>query len=241
MSLSFQSGQRRQGRGASGHLPIRISFSLICLLILLGLVMAACSDDTPKKTGNGVQTTPTPAPLSLAQLAWCDKPHQVFRDQASPRAQATNGQASTLGPADGKPKTIADWKTMKDNLGFDLYLPKNLPAGTCLLNVSGSLRDPIFGSNFTITYVLPNQDAISFSQAPVRIKNVAFQCTVSQDTNATARKNVTPTATAAKDPVQLCNGIHDKTNIVFSARGTTAYLQQFFQNLQANVDWTPAK
>lgn len=238
MSLFLRSGQHWVRRA-----PIRVVLSLVCLLILLSLMISACSDDTANKNGNGnqVSATATPAPLDLTQLSWCDKPHQVFRDEASSHEQATNGQNTGLGPADGKVKTIADWKTMKENLGFTLYLPKNLPTGSCLLNVSGSLRDPIFGSNFTITYVLPNQDAISFSQAPVRIKNINFQCTVSQDTRSTAKTNSTPTSTAAKDPVQLCNGIHDKTNIVFSARGTTAYLQRFFQNLQPNIDWTPAK
>ncbi|GER88538.1 hypothetical protein KDW_27000 [Dictyobacter vulcani] len=234
MSLFLRSGQHWERRS-----PIRAVLSLVCLLILLSMMITACSDDTTTKNSNSA--TPTPAPVALTQLAWCDKPHQVFRDEASSHEQAANGQTTGLGPADGKVKTIADWKTMKANLGFSLYLPKSLPAGSCLLNVSGSLRDPIFGSNFTITYVLPSQDAISFSQAPVRIKNINFQCTVSQDTRSTAKTNSTPTPSAAKDPVQLCNGIHDKTNIVFSARGTTTYLQQFFQNLQPTMDWMPAR
>ncbi|GAC1678095.1 MAG: hypothetical protein PVS3B1_18720 [Ktedonobacteraceae bacterium] len=167
----------------------------------------------------------------------------VFRDQADPNA-AKSGAATKLGPANGTPTAINDWNTVKDNIGFTIFLPKTLPTGSCLLSVSGSLRDPIFGSNFTITYVLPDQNSISFSQAPSRSQNTGFQCNVSDalagnGTNGAAEKKSTPTATT--NPTQLCNGVRDKTNIVFSARGATPALEQFFQSLQPNVDWMPAR
>lgn len=236
---------------------------LTCSLLLVGVLLAACSNGSSNQGGSGGAgntAVPTAVPqVALTQLKWCSTPSQVFRDQASPNPEGGTSSASTaqLGPADGKPKVISDWNTFKANMGFTVYLPKTLPSGSCLLSVSGSLRDPVFGSNFTITYVLPSQDALSFSQAPARSQTLTFQCNVSQNAAPTSSATNTPTTTTtptttaattpaaastavAKDPIQLCNGLRDKTNVVFSSRGQTASLQQFFQNLQPEQDWTPA-
>ena len=228
---------------------------LLCAALLVSFIMVACSDGTSSapgsssnngstgSTGNAPQATPPPAALS--SLHWCGRPSMVFRDQADANA-AKNSPQTKLGPANGTPTAINDWNTVKENLGFTIFLPKTLPAGSCLLNVSSSLRDPIFCSNFTITYVLPDQNSVSFSQAPSRAQNTGFQCNVSDapaaDGNGVTKKETpgaTPTPTA--NPVQLCNGVREKTNIVFSARGATPALEQFFQGLQPDVDWMPAK
>ncbi len=221
----------------------RYGFTLLCTTLLVGFTTVGCLDTTTNNNAdntNAPQATATPSVLS--SLQWCSKPAMVFRDQANPTAAATK---TTLGPANGTPTAVNDWNTVKSNLGFTIFLPKTLPTGTCLLNVSGSLRDPIFGSNFTITYVLPDQNSISLSQAPVRAQNTSFQCSVSGSSaaNGATAKAGTPVATPtpAGDPIQLCNGVREKTNIVFSARGTTATLEQFFQALQPDVDWVPAK
>ncbi len=228
--------------------------SLLCTILLISFVSIACSDTTVGNSSsnsnkNSTDVQATPGPTELSSLHWCNKPAMVFRDQAAPgTAQATT--QTTLGPANGTPTTVNDWNIVKANLGFAVFLPKTLPAGACLLNVSGSLRDPIFGSNFTITYVLPDQSSISLSQAPSRAQSTGFQCSISGSlatngngamaTPGTASTaSVTPTST--KNSIQLCNGVRDKTNIVFSARGTTADLQQFFQDLQPDVEWMPAK
>ena len=224
----------------------RYSFVLLCTTLLVSLTAAACSD-TPTSSGGSSTNAPqaTAAPSELSGLHWCSKPAMVFRDQAAP-STATPATKTTLGPATGTPTTVNDWNTVKDNLGFTVFLPKTLPTGSCLLNVSGSLRDPIFGSNFTITYVLPDQNSISLSQAPSRAQSTSFQCSVSNPatgsgSTAKAGTPVVATPTPVGDPIQLCNGVRDKTNIVFSARGTTSTLEQFFQALQPSVDWVPAK
>ena len=234
--------------------------SLLCMALLLSFVvsfvMVACSDGTSSAPGRSSNTgstgsapQATPAPATLSSLHWCGKPSMVFRDQADANA-AKNLPQTKLGPANGTPTAINDWNTVKENLGFTIFLPKTLPAGSCLLNVSSSLRDPIFGSNFTITYVLSDQNSVSFSQAPSRSQNASFQCNVSDapatDGSGVAKKETpgaTPGATPAStaNPVQLCNGVREKTNIVFSARGATPALEQFFQGLQPDVDWMPAK
>lgn len=248
MSLFYRVGQRPRCDVAGAHMRKRSLIYLACMLFCLSMFISACTGNSNTKSSSSASATATPAPEQLSSFGWCGKPSEIFRDQASSHAQGGSTQAAGLGPADDKPKTVTDWNTVKQNLGFTIYLPKTLPAGTCLLSVSGSLRDPIFGSNFTITYVLPDQNALSFSQAPVRIKNINFQCNVSQASSSATKGNTgndakaagTPTTAAAKEPMQLCNGIRDQTNIVFSARGSTATLQQFFQSLQPDVNWTPA-
>lgn len=222
--------QQIESRVAGMHLSRQSSISVVCLLVLLSVALVACSGGANTNT-TSVAPTPTPVPVALAMLSWCGKPQEVFRDQASSSVKSSGAQTG-LGAADNKPKTLTDWNVVKANLGFTLYLPQTLPAGTCLLSVSSSLRDPIFGSNFTIAYVLPNKDSLSFSQAPLSVQHTIFQCSVSQNAAATA---------VAQEPVQMCNGARDHTSIVFANRGTTSSLQQFLQNLQPNVDWMPAK
>jgi hypothetical protein len=229
----------------------RSSLPLVCMLILLSIALAACSGSTSNNTNKTSTTavtataTATPAPVALTQLSWCGQPQMVFRDQASSSVKSSSPPTG-LGPADNTPKTLTDWNVVKANLGFTFYLPQNLPAGSCLLSVSSSLRDPVFGSNFTIDYVLPNHDALSFSQAPLRTQpHTDFQCNVSQQgassTAATGTAVVHATPATTQAPVQLCSGIEDQTSIVFADRGSTSTLQQFFQSLKPNVDWQPAK
>lgn len=240
--------QRILCRNVSIYPKKRSSLSLVCMLILLSIALAACSGNTSNKTSTattGVTATATPTPVALSQLSWCGKPQMMFRDQASSSVKSSSGQTS-LGPADNTPRTLTDWNVVKANLGFTLYLPQTLPPGTCLLSVSSSLRDPIFGSNFTIDYVLPNHDALSFSQAPLRgQQKIAFQCNVSQQnassTAATGVAVAQATPATSQAPVQLCSGTDDQTSIVFADRGSTSTLQQFFQALKPNVDWQPAK
>lgn len=229
------------------------SLLLVCMLVLLSIALAACSGSTSNKTNTTstvttsvtATATATPTPVALTQLSWCGKPQMTFRDQASASAQSSSGQTG-LGPADNTPKTLTDWNVVKANLGFTWYLPQTLPSGTCLLSVSSSLRDPIFGSNFTIDYVLPNHDALSFSQAPQRAQpHTAFQCSVSQQntssTAATGTAVAQGTPSTSQAPVQQCSGTDGQTSIVFADRGSTSTLQQFFQALKPNLDWQPAK
>lgn len=239
-------------------------------VVLSAILLAACSG---LNLGGNVSPTSTAASTNvpLSTLHWCGKPLMSFRDlaaaanatpgatpnstttaQATPNSttavQATasstpSAKTNSLGPANGTPTTITDWSLVKANLGFTIFLPATLPAGSCLLSASGTLRDPILGSNFTIIYLLPDNSSISLSQAPQRSQNTAFQCSTSPTTgpSGSTQKGGTPkpTESVAQAPVQLCSGVRDKTNIVFSARGTSQTLQVFFHNLQSGVDWMP--
>ena len=160
----------------------------------------------------------------------------VFRDEGA-IVTATPGAVTTASPlpsTNATPTTLTQWSVVREHLGFTVYLPTSLPDGACLVSAAATLHDPIFGSSFTLGYLLPTHDAISLSEAPIRTQNPAFQCSVSTTTTTNS------TATATQAPMQLCTGAHKTTNIVFSARGTIDELKAFFQNLQPDVTWEPA-
>jgi hypothetical protein len=212
-------------------------------LLVSGVLLVACSG--PILGGNAaptVQGTTTANQVPLSSLHWCGKPLVVFRDEGTSATTAVQGAtpttaAATATPASSipsTPKTIDDWQQVKANLGFTVFLPATLPAGTCLVNASATIHDSIFGGNFTIGYLLPDHSALSLSEAPLRSQNTAFQCSPSSTTGATK------TAGSAKNIVQLCSGARTTTHIVFSALGTTPTLEQFFRHLQPDPAWMPA-
>lgn len=115
------------------------------------------------------------------------------------------------------------------------------------------VHDPTLGGSFTIGYLLPDHSAITFSEIPLNTQNKSaqFQCNATSSTSSTGStgsaaagtaKGGTPAATPGKTqlPLQVCTGAREMTSIVFSARGTTATLQQLFNALQPDVNWIPA-
>lgn len=223
-------------------------------ILLSSFLFAACSGFG----GNGATTstaTPTASSLALAKLHWCNKSSILFRDEHAPvtltptigtatPAAATTGTpaVSTPTPTPGGPTTVTDWSQVEPNLGFTVYLPTNLPANTCLVSASGTFHDPIFGGSFDIGYLLPNHSSVTLAEAPQRANSLSFQCSPSGKPAPQVPQagTATPTASATATPLLLCTGIRGGTNIVFSAQGTQAILQQFFNNLQPNVNWVPA-
>jgi hypothetical protein len=219
------------------------SVSLLSILLLVGCSGFDLNGNPPPK----VQATPTVVQTALSQLQWCGKPLVVFRDlgaassNATPVTETPGAQATATGTTvAGTPKTISDWNQVKPALGFTVFLPEKLPQGTCLMSVSGTVHDPIFGGSFTIGYLLPDQSAVSLSEAPVRAQNTAFQCSPSSTSTGVKGGAATATAAAKGAPVLLCTGVRDKTNIVFSASGSKERLEQFFQALKPDVEWLPA-
>lgn len=242
-------------------------FATLGLLLVSGVLLASCSGwfgGTPPPASNA-----SPANVALAKLRWCGKALMLFRDEgatptvtpatATPQATATVSPSPTTTPgakaggttpvATGTPvaptpTTITDWTQVKANLGFSVFLPTTLPDGSCLVSASGTLHDAIFGSNFTISYLLPDHSALTLSEAPTRVQNMDFQCNPNSTTTDTKSQAATSTPThgatkSTQAQVQLCSGTRDSTNIVFSARGATKSLQQFFQTLKSDVDWVP--
>src|SRR6266566_3910027 len=205
-------------------------FVWLCLVIVLSLsnlFLASCTGLFGENPGS--TQTAIPSEVAVAQLHWCGKPSMLFRDEGAVT-----------------PRTITNWSEVEANIGFTVLLPSKLPRNTCLVNAQATIHDPIIGGSFTIGYLLPDHSAFTLSEAPLLSQNTAFQCNSSNGGKPQA--NTTP-KTGTPAPSQsatqgasllLCSGAKDKTNIVMSARGSTAHLQQIFNNLQPNVTWIPA-
>lgn len=221
-------------------------------VLLSSMLFAACSG-----FGGGATTTPTStstaSPLTLAALHWCNKPTLLFRDEHAPVTVTTtsgtpvtgtptaSATASTPTPPPSGPTTVTDWSQVEPNLGFTVYLPKSLPTNTCLVSASGTFHDPIFGGSFSIGYLLPDHSSVTLAEAPERNNSLSFQCSPSGSPapKVPQASTSTPTPGTPATPLLLCTGVRDGTNIVFSAPGTQATLQQFFNDLQPNANWVP--
>jgi hypothetical protein len=227
---------------------------LLALVILTGSLTAACSGLLGGNTPQSATNTPTAATVALNQLHWCGKPSMLFRDEGATVSPSASTATATTTPtataqataASSGPRTLTDWEQVQPLLGFTVYLPPRLPARTCLVSALGTVHDPIFGGNFSISYLLPDGSAISLSEAPHRNQKSLFQCTASPVTpTATARPQTkaSPTAQASPTPTrtpnQICSGVRGETSIVFSAPGDEKALKQFFDTLQPDVAWVP--
>lgn len=235
---------------SAGRTSKRLGFSLAAGIFLVCIFLSACS--TPF---GGAPSTPTASVQALNKIKWCTKPLMVFRDEgavtptvtatttsgtSTPTVTATaSTPASTPTIGLGTPQTVTDWSLVKANLGFTVYLPTTLPAGSCLVSAQATIHDPIFGGSFTIGYLLPDHTPLSFSEAPLKSQNTTFQCNPTNSTSTPTASKATPTATGST-PGQLCSGAKSTTNIVLSGPGTTAHLQQIFNSLQPNSNWIPA-
>ncbi len=249
--FSFVARSRRIWSACKGS--SRYAFALLFLSVFL----VSCSGLNFGGSTPTPASTPTPSYLPLAKLHWCTKRLMIFRDEGAPvtvtpnmgtptaTTVATPTAATTPTMGAGTPTTITDWTQVQPYLGFTVYLPPMLPSNACLVSVSGTIHDPIFGGSFTIGYLLPDHSSISLAEAPLRTRSSEFQC--SPSTSATPQASHvpgkgTPTLlpSPTQAPTQICSGVQGTTNIYFSARGSTADLEKFFNALQPNVDWSPA-
>lgn len=232
----------------------RALITIVSTVLLSSLLFAACSG-----FGGGGPASPTSTSTStsssqgLAKLHWCNKPTIIFRDEHAPvsgtpttgtptaSVTATANTPTPTATVSG-PTTVTDWSQIEPNLGFTVYLPKTLPATSCLVSASGTFHDPIFGGSFSIGYLLPDHSSVTLAEAPARSNSLSFQCSTSGNPapQVPLASTATPTASATTTPLLLCTGVRSGTNIVFSARGNQATLQQFFNNLQPNMNWVPA-
>ncbi len=245
-------------------------------LLLLLTLLSACSNPfggspTPKPTASTLPLsqikwcsqplmffrdegayTPTPQPTATGTATATATATTTATAGATATASATASATATAKPAGsptagpGTPQTITSWSVVKANLGFTVYLPAQLPNGTCLVSAQATIHDPIEGGSFTIGYLFSNNTSLSISEAPLKSQNISFQCTGA--TTPTPGTTSTPTGTPATAlapsptaiPTQLCSGAKSTTNIVISGPGTVSQLQQIFMNLQPNVNWIPA-
>lgn len=166
--------------------------------LLLALVLAGCSfGGASSSAGQG-----------LTQLPWCDSPLISFQDDST--------SAQTIS---------SDWSTVKTQLGFTPYLPPTLPQGSCLDLAGGSIHDPIFGARLSITYTLPNNISLSFSEAPKHGElSSSVQCAASSQVSGTT----------------LCIGSIQNTTVTIASNQAQGNVKTLFSQLKPNVDWLPA-
>lgn len=176
------------------------------LLLLMTLALSGCgpfggsNSSGPTSSGDGNQ--------SLASLAWCDRPLITFQDDS------TTSQ-----------NMLTKWDAVKDQLGFTPYLPESFPDGTCLALAGGSIHNPIYGGQFSITYVLAKVGPVSFSEAPLHqgmsSKTQCIQSTQDKKTN-------------------ICVGAISNTSITIASRQPAEDIQAIFGTLKPGVEWVPA-
>lgn len=176
------------------------------LLAALGLLVMTLALSGCGLFGNGGATGDNSQ--SLASLSWCDHPLITFQDDS------TTSQ-----------KLLSNWNDVKDQLGFTPYLPESMPQGTCLALAGGSIHNPIYGGQFSITYVLPKTGPVSFSEAPLH----------------QGMSNKTQCIQSAQDSkTNICVGAISNTSITIASRQSSSDIQAMFGNLKASVAWVPA-
>jgi hypothetical protein len=172
-----------------------------CLAALL-VVLGGCS------LGGGSGSTPPSGELALTQIPWCDSVSINFIDSSSVNQDS-----------------ITSWSAVSNQLGFTPYLPTTFPKGTCLVLAGGSIHDPIFGGHFVITWNLPGNVPMSFSEAPKRAGlGSSLQCAGSTQQSKT----------------EICLGTEGDTGITIASTESASAIQSLFKALAPNVDWLPA-
>jgi hypothetical protein len=172
-----------------------------CLTALL-LILGGCS------VGGGSGSPTQSNELALTQIPWCDSVSINFIDSSSVNDNS-----------------ITSWSAVSNQLGFTPYLPKTFPKGTCLVLAGGSIHDPIFGGHFDVTWNLPGNVPMSFSEAPKRAGlGSSVQCAGSTQQSKT----------------EICLGTMGDTGITIASTESASSIQSLFQSLSPNVDWLPS-
>jgi len=166
------------------------------LLIFLAIVgLTACGSSS---------TTRQPA---LQQLLWCSEPVLAFIDEGTVPATM-----------------LPDWQAAKGSLGFTVTLPPTLPPQTCLISAGTVTHDPVFGSRFSITYSLPDNQSLSIAESPQQQAIPKLQCSSTTGTDQIAT---------------TCQQTRDNVNITISGNQRVAQIQGLFPQLVPNVAWLP--
>lgn len=169
----------------------------------------------------GTTAASTDKQVTLKNVPWCDRPSLTFQDDS------TTDQ-----------KLVSDWSAVKDQLGFTPYLPPAFPKGTCLAVAGGSVHNPIYGGQLSVTYVLPTVGPVSFSEAPKR-PNIPEkpQCV---ESSVQSGSSATPTATPGAPATNVCIGAISGTSVTIASRQSQSEIQAIYKTLRSATDWVPA-
>lgn len=196
--LAWLSPVRPFGSGRAPAFDSRARL-LGCIFLLVPLALAACNNSNPAP----------PVDSALNQLHWCDKPTTLFQDASQ-----------------SPPTAISDWKTVKGDLSFTVYLPERLPNGTCLVDGHAIVHDKVLGSSFSIAYQLPGGTPLALSETLV---------------NGTGTPDLQCQADTSSKNTLLCLGTKGQTSVVVDSKQSQKDLETLFKNLKPDVDWLPAK
>jgi hypothetical protein len=157
----------------------------------------------------GSSTAAAPTTLASDKVPWCGGSVSLtFID---------NGSSSQT--------TLTNWKAVSSQLGFTPYLPDSFPLGTCLVLAGGTIHDPVYGGHLVVTWNLPGNISLSFSEAPKRANlSGPLQCTQSSQQSTTS----------------ICLGTVSNTGITIASNQSSAKVRALFSTLKPNVTWLPA-
>jgi hypothetical protein len=156
----------------------------------------------------GGTTTTSQSGVALNQVPGCGQPIIAFEDDG-------------VAP----PATITDWPTAAKLLGFTPLLPPRVPTGACLASGGGVVRNPIFGSRFTVTYALPNDGALSIAEVPSQQDIPTPLCSAAQ-----------PSSSAT---VATCQQTQHHLNITIASSLSSDQIRSLLASLQPRTDWVP--
>jgi hypothetical protein len=165
-------------------------------LLLFGLSLAGCA------------ASATAAGMPPSQAAWCGAPIVAFEDDG-------------VAPA----ATLASWTQAAPLLGFTPLLPSHIPTGACLASAGGEVRNPIFGSRFTVIYALPRDGALTIIETPKQQDILDPQC---------------DTTTGAAAPTATCQQTQGSLNITISSSLSVTTVRALLATLSQNMAWLPA-
>jgi hypothetical protein len=164
--------------------------------LILAIVLAGCGGTT------------TAAGIAPARVSWCGKPVIAFEDDG-------------VAP----PATITSWPAAQKLLGFAPLLPTQLPRNACLSSGGGVVRNPLFGSRFTVIYALPDDGALSIAEVPTQHPMPQPQCSAAQ-----------PSSTVA---IATCQQTQGGINVTIASSLSADRIRALLASLRPNVAWVP--
>ena len=167
----------------------------ICGLIL-AVVLAGCGGTT------------TSASIAPARVPWCGPPIIAFEDDG-------------VAP----PATLTTWPAAQKLLGFAPLLPPQLPKDACLSSGGGVVRNPLFGSRFTVVYALPDDGALSIAEVPTQHPTPQPQCSAAQPSSATV--------------IATCQQTQGGINVTIASSLSEDQIRALLASLRPDVAWVP--
>ncbi len=186
----------RRGLGSMSRMALGI-------VMMLGVcALAGCGSSSTRTS-----TTAPFAGIAPSAVRWCSTPTIAFEDDGT-----------------APPSILPSWAQAKPLLGFTVELPPLIPKDACLVSGGGVVRNPTFGSRFTVLYALATTGALSIAEVPKSQDIPQPQCDAEQSGNA---------------PIATCQQTINGLNVTISSSLTFDQVRYLLASLKPNVDWVP--